>query len=153
VDDTDLIQSSPLINSFIDVIHTMQRSLDSWEGGLKATWGVIVPERTFWHLIDFTLTPGTWRYKSIQECPGSLYINDIHGERKEIRHFEVPHAETTLGLDLAQDGNTFQQVHKMKVMAIKWADGMHTGKISPSETWLAITSTIWKNAQLSPSCY
>jgi hypothetical protein len=45
---------------------------------------------------------------------------------------------------LAPDGNTLQQAQKMKALAIKWADGMRTGKISPSETWLAITSNIWK---------
>jgi hypothetical protein len=28
--------------------------------------------------------------------------------------------------------------------SIKWADNMHTGKISRDEAWLAITSTIWR---------
>jgi hypothetical protein len=62
----------------------MQHSLDTWEGGLKAPGGAIVPEKTFWHLIDFKLSPGSWRYKSIQECPGYLYVQDIHGVCQEI---------------------------------------------------------------------
>jgi hypothetical protein len=144
VDDTDLIHSNPLDTSYTVVIQKMQHSLDTWEGGLKATGGAIVPEKTFWHLIDFKISPGSWRYKSIQECPGSLYVQDINGVHQEIRRFEASHAETTLGVDLAPDGNTLQQEKKMKALAIKWADGMQTGKISPSETWLAITSTIWK---------
>jgi hypothetical protein len=100
VDDTDLIHSNPLDTSYTEVIQKMQHSLDTWEGGLKATGGAIVPEKTFWHLIDFKISPGSWRYKSIQECPGSLYVQDINGVRQEIRRFEASHAETTLGVDL-----------------------------------------------------
>lgn len=140
VDDTDLIQSNPSVSSYIDFLHSLQMSLDTWEGGLKATCGAIVPEKTFWHLIDFTLPPGSWKYKLIKDCLGSLFVNDIYGHRKEIRRFEVSHAETTLGVDLAPDGNTRQQAKKMKTAAVKWADGMRTGRISPSKSWLAITS-------------
>jgi hypothetical protein len=32
----------------------------------------------------------------------------------------------------------------MKETAMKWLDAMHSGQISRSEAWLAITSTIWK---------
>ena len=31
----------------------------------------------------------------------------------------------------------------MKTTAVKWADGMRTGRISMYKVWLAITSTIW----------
>jgi hypothetical protein len=35
------------------VITSMQDILDAWEGGLKVMGGAIVPEKTFWYLIDF----------------------------------------------------------------------------------------------------
>ncbi len=81
VDDTDLIQSNPAITSYTQVIQSLQQALDTWEGGLKATCGAIVPEKTFWHMVDFHLSPGLWKYKTAQECPGSLFVNDIHGQR------------------------------------------------------------------------
>jgi hypothetical protein len=112
VDDTDLIQSNPAITSYTKVIQSLQQALDTWEGGLKATCGAIVPEKSFWHMIDFHLSPGLWKYKTAQECPGSLFVNDIHGQRQQLRRFEVSHAETTLGVDIAPDGNTRQQVEK-----------------------------------------
>jgi hypothetical protein len=62
VDDTDLIQSNPSVSSYREVLQSLQMSLDTWEGGLKATCSAIVPEKTFWHLIDFTLSPGSWKY-------------------------------------------------------------------------------------------
>jgi hypothetical protein len=144
VDDTDLIQSNSSENSYTQVINSLQQALDIWEGGLKATCGAIVPEKTFWHMVDFHMSPGHWNYKLIHECPGSIFVNDIHGQRQEIRQFEASHAETTLGVDIVPDGNCNQQFKKTKATANKWADGMRTGKISPSKVWLAITSTIWR---------
>lgn len=114
------------------------------EGGLKATCVAIVPEKTFWYLIDFVWNGGEWRYKFVTECPGDVFCNDINRERKCLRQVVTQQAETTLAGDLAPDGSTRQQAKKMKETAIKWLDAMHSGQISRSEAWLAITSTIWK---------
>jgi hypothetical protein len=46
-------------------------------------------------------------------------------------------------VDLAPDGNTKQQVNNMREAAVKWSDAMCTGKISKSDAWVALTSTIW----------
>ncbi len=53
VDDTNVIVSRPSMASHSEVIQTLQEAVDHWEGGLKATCGAIVPEKTFWYLIDF----------------------------------------------------------------------------------------------------
>jgi hypothetical protein len=65
-------------------VSLLQRSIDTWEGSLKATGGAIVPEKTFWQLIDFKFHAGTWQYKSIADSPGRLFVNDINGIRKEL---------------------------------------------------------------------
>jgi hypothetical protein len=78
-------------------------------GGLKATCGALVPEKTCWYLIDFKWTAGKWFYKSSADCPGSLFANDLYGNRKEMLCIEPFQAQTTLGVDLAPDGNTIQQ--------------------------------------------
>jgi hypothetical protein len=95
-------------------------------------------------MIDFKWSAGTWQYKSIADCPGSIYVNNIHGERKELHHLEPSQAATTLGVDLALDSNTFQQACKMKELSQQWADKMQTGRISRDEVRLAISSTIWR---------
>ncbi len=118
--------------------------MDSWEGGLKATCGVIVPEKTFWYLIDFSWASGGWKSKSIEECPGSIWINDINGIRKELKRCEVRDAQETFGVCLAPDGNLLQQQQKMMDAAIKWSDCMRIGWISRDEAWLSFYSTVWK---------
>jgi hypothetical protein len=64
-------------------------------------------------MVDFQFSPGLWKFDTIQECPGPLFFNDIHGQRCEIRCFEVSHAKTTLGVDIAPDGNNRQQFQKL----------------------------------------
>jgi len=143
VDDTDLIISKPSLQCAQQALFELQRSVDTWEGGLKATCGALVPEKTYWYLIEFKWNAGKWSYKSTAECPGSLFANDLYGNRKELLRIEPFQAQTTLGVDLAPDGNTIQQAKSMRAAAVKWADAMRTGKISPSDAWVALTSTIW----------
>ncbi len=140
----DVIVSNPYMEDGSEVISSLQSAVDNWEGGLKATGGAIVPEKTFWHLIDFSWSSGKWKYKSTDECPGSLFIKDIEGNRKEIKRWGTHEAQETLGLFLAPDGNTFQQQLKMKDATVKWADCVRTGRIPKEDAWLAFYSTIWK---------
>ncbi len=76
------------------------------------------PGKTLWHLVDFKWSAGNWSYKEITECPGSIFVNDINGHRKEVKGY-----------------------------TIKWADDMRMGKISKYEAWFAIQSTIWKTLE------
>jgi hypothetical protein len=144
VDDTDLIYSNATASNYKEVINGLQSSIKTWDNGLKATGGALVPEKTFWYLIDFQWSNGNWKYTPITDAPGSLYITDLHGNLKELRRCPVDHAETTLGVDLAPDGNTVQQEKKMYDAASQWADSLRTGKISKTEAWLALQSTIMK---------
>ena len=112
-----------------EACHSLQQAVDTWEGGLRATCTAIVPEKTFWYLIDFKWISGSWYYQSIEDSPASIFINDILGERKELRRCEVWDAQETLGIFLAPDGNTKQQQGKMRDLAVKWADCMRTGMI------------------------
>lgn len=47
VDDTDLVESKAGCFDAGQLLHSMQQSLNTWEGTLKATCGTIVPEKTF----------------------------------------------------------------------------------------------------------
>jgi hypothetical protein len=79
VDDTDLIVSMCDKYSSHQAMLDLQTSLDTWEGGLKATGGALVPEKTYWYLIDFTWAAGQWSYKTISDSPGSIFANDLQG--------------------------------------------------------------------------
>jgi hypothetical protein len=77
------------------------------------------------------------------DTPAMLYMNDINEVRKAVRRIETNHAEETLGVWIAPDGNNNTQFQKMKAKSQEWADNMRTGVIRKDETWLALQSTIW----------
>ncbi len=58
INDTDLIQTAKLGETYEDVASALQCFIDTWEGSLKATCWKIVQEKTFWYLIDFEWAAG-----------------------------------------------------------------------------------------------
>jgi hypothetical protein len=144
VDDSDVVESKPRQPHYLTVTQNLQKAVDTWEGGLKATCRAIVPKKTFWYLIDFKWSSGLCAYKTIEDSPSSIYVNDITGQRQEIWRCQPYDAQETLGIYLAPDGNHRQQLNKMIQIATKWVDSMRSGKISKDDAWLAFQSMVWK---------
>ncbi len=130
----------------------LQRALDLWEGGLHATGGALVPEKSHWYLVDFRWTGSNWKYLSVQDNPISIWVTDIHGNRKELKRLEIYEATTTLGVDITADGNNESQFKKMKEASIKWADQVRTGRLKRSEVSLALHSTLWRTLAYPLPC-
>ena len=130
VDDADLVQTAkPGQQNFQDVAEQMQGALSAWEGGLKATSGAIVPEKSHWYLIDFAWEKGNWRYKTITESPAKLQIRDCAGTIKILERLEMNDARRTLGVRLAPDGNNKEEVKFLKQRVVDWADRIRTGHL------------------------
>jgi hypothetical protein len=54
VDDTDRVHTRiGYDHTANDLIPKMQGAVDHWEGGLRATGGVLVPSKSHWYLVDF----------------------------------------------------------------------------------------------------
>ena len=58
--------------------------------------------------------------------------------------YETAHAEETLGVYLAMDGNNLTEVKKLRGKAVEFAECIRTGFISRNEAWYALNSTIMK---------
>jgi hypothetical protein len=84
VNDTDLLQVISALQQYGFAISSLQQAIDTWEGGLKVAGGALVPEKTFWYLIDFEWKNGEWSYKSTKDCPGKVFANDILENRTEL---------------------------------------------------------------------
>ena len=79
VDDTDLVHTAKDVDTRgPTIIAEMQSALDHWEGGLKATGGALVPEKSYWYLIDFIWTGEKWRYATKTDMPGDISINNFN---------------------------------------------------------------------------
>ena len=70
VDDKDLLRVSKSGGQSYDkVAADMQEGLDLWKGLLKATGGALIPEKSYWYLIDFTWHNGEWWNSTTEETP------------------------------------------------------------------------------------
>ena len=76
------------------------------------------------------------------ECPGELSARDIEGHRRLLRRVEVDQTEETLGVFLAPTGTLTGQLNKFKAKIQQWTEQMAAGRLSKSEMWTAVQSTI-----------
>jgi len=75
VDNTNLVQTGPaIISTGQEVLPLMQAVLALWEQGLHATGGSLVPQKSFWYLIDFQWQGCEWRYAVYATEPGELLM-------------------------------------------------------------------------------
>jgi hypothetical protein len=140
VDDTDLLQSNEENN--IETIRSLQKSVDTWEGCLKATGGALGPEKSYWYLVTFQWNGGKWTYAPATNTPDTIFMKDINNVRMFIRRIQPNQAEETLGVWISPNGNTRTQYDNMLEKSLLWVEQMKMEKIKKQETWLALQSTI-----------
>ena len=144
VDDTDLVSSHYLNTSGRTVIHDLQRSVNAWQGGINASGGALVPEKSHWYFVDFKWNQGKPSYKTIQETPAGITIRGINGQIQPLRQLQPWEAERTLGVRLAPDGNMKSQAIYMRQTAEKWSDAIRSGHLPRHLIWQAMHTTILK---------
>ena len=148
VDDTDLLHSSDTDNGIEGLVEEMQAVVDTWEGGLRASGGALVPDKSYWYLLHFTFTNNRWRYDSIEDTTGRLTIRDVSGlSRVELDRLEVYEARETLGVFIAMDGTQEVQMEAMLTITRRWADRVRSGKLTHAEAWFSIILCIMKTLE------
>jgi hypothetical protein len=149
VDDTDLVHTAKDdLTRGPKVLEEMQQAIDHWEGGLKATGGALVPEKSYWYLIDFVWTGDTWRYATQNDIPGDISINKIDDSGREIlQRYEANIAKETLGVFLAMDGNNEEETRHLRSKAEAFADCIRTGFLSREDAIYALHRTIMKTLE------
>ena len=144
VDDTDLVHSPSPPLPWDQLCEEMQSVLDHWDGGLHASGGALVPQKSHWYLVSFAWKNDKWVYNTINETPGGLYIYDQHRQRVPLNRLEVGDACETLGICMSMDGNQQAEFLKLRSIAQKWADQVRCGRLAPSEAWFSLNHTVMR---------
>ena len=148
VDDTDLIHSAKSMeDDFTKIGEAMQASVDDWEGGICATGGAIVPEKSHWYLVSFDWTGSDWKYSSTAHTPYEVTVRNADGIRIPLPRMESSEATMTLGVFLAPDGNNNAAVDHLRNKTEEWRDQIRSSHLQKYEAWYALTSTIWKSIE------
>jgi hypothetical protein len=98
-----------------------------------------VPANTSWTLISFKWKNGNWRYQTV-----SLFVLDIDHTCHRLTRLEFNQASTSLGVEIAPDGNMEAQVSRLTKASSLWVAQIATSKLGGPDTWIALTSTLWK---------
>jgi hypothetical protein len=142
VDDTDLPHASSKVQAASEVLESIQAAVDTWAGSLRATGGALEPRKSHWCFIDFHWHHNHPRYKAIANLPGSVTMIDPSGNRIVLERLEVSKGTKSLGVFVAPDGNSLQQVEYMVQQSTKWADSVRTSGLSRRSAWLYYHSTL-----------
>jgi hypothetical protein len=122
--------------------------VDTWEGGLRATGGALVPAKSYWYLIDFRWQNGKWKYVTKAELPGEISIRDTCGtQRVQLERVDPKEARETLGVFLSMDGNNKEQILQLRQKAEKWSECIRAGYLDREDAWYAINTTIMKSLE------
>ena len=155
VDDSDVVHSLQDTNTTNDtemgttkLVKDMQKVVDTWEGGLRASGGALVTAKSYWFLIHFIFERNRWRYARIDESPGNITIREITGNgRVELERLEVQEAWETLGVFIAMNGNQIAQTKALWEKAVCWADKVRTSRFIQSEAWFSLQYCIMKSLE------
>jgi len=90
------------------------------------------------------LEKGKWEYKSKQELPGTLLMNDISGSRILLNHLEPHKAEWSLGIQLTPDGDHAAELQFHKEQTLLWAAHILHSKAPQHITWLNFRTVLLK---------
>ena len=146
LDDTDLIETGLDADDYLDICLKLQSALNLWETCTEVSGGCLVPDKSWYTLVDFQWIDGSWDYVSEFEDV-SISLKNSEGEVVSLKQLAADEAQKMLGVWLAPDGNNRKQVEEMRASTVKWAERVRTGCIDRSDAWLALTMTIMKKLE------
>lgn len=147
VDDADLAESQVDVNATgPNNLVQAQKALDHWEGGIRATGGAIVPDKSHWYYVDFEWKQGKWSYVRFRADRVLTVLNEF-GTRVDVDQVPLNEARRTLGVYLAPDGSNTQMKQILLEKAKEWAEQIRVRHLGRKETWRALSSTIMQTIE------
>jgi hypothetical protein len=145
VDDTDLVHANNAPGvSTDDLIAEAQLMVDKWHGLLRATGGDMAPEKNYCYLIKQHWKGGRWKYKTIEEAPGNLWLP---GNADPIERRSVQQPAEALGIFGRPDGSMQDEVKYLRDRVFTWAGGLRTGHVRKDAAWYCLNATIMKTIE------
>ena len=149
VDDADIVITAKEVEeSGEDIVPVMQEAADHWEGVLRSTGGSISAPKSFWYLMDYSWTGTKWVYRTIADMPGEISIRVADGTRAILQRYDPDHAERTLGIFPAMDGNPLRQIEHLTEKVKDFAQKIRVcRKKEKNDVWVAMTTSIMKTLE------
>lgn len=167
VDDSDVIKAAKSVESSGEqIFQSVQKAMDLWAAGVRATGGALNPPKCFWYLIDFKCdkSSGIWKFRRISdfswtdsfhswqrsrppEWIGALLTMNLDGSPVALRQLEVDHAEKTLGVMMCPDDNGRAEYEFLCEKTRDWAEKVCSGRLLKYDVLPLLRTTIMKTVE------
>jgi len=150
VDDSDLfiLADSPSDSPTV-VIQKLQRNIQLWQGGLRATGGSLAPDKCSWSLLAFQWKNGKWRLHTQASFPASLSILDPLGQPIPLQRCEPTEASKAVGIYQALSGSMLPQFDHLCQQADSIATAFAAGYLPRNTAWLGLMTMLWPSISYS----
>ena len=143
VDDSDLIADGVTVQ---EVYKQLQAILTEWDNLMQVNGAAIAPEKCWWYLVDFTWTGSKWTYTSPLPTD-QLKVRDKTGTMQTLSRLQHNKAMEMVGVILAPDGNSKEQVRALRKKTSTWAHKVTKSPMEPDAAWCALKQTILKTVE------
>ena len=141
VDDTDLLELAENAQIYPhEIIARTQEKVTTWQGGLRASGGALMPRKCMWGLIAFKWSNGKWSY---DHPPGEIMVTDLNGNPKAIKRYDAHTAIKIVGVYQALDGNMDRQLQELLAKAKDWGGKIRQGCIPRNLAYRGVHSMLW----------
>ena len=90
-----------------------QRLVDTWEGTLRETGGVLRPAKSCWYMVNYKHTGNHWVYRFIDKAPGESTAKVSNNCRQLLLRLEPSQSNKTLGILVSMDNNVKDQISRL----------------------------------------
>ena len=144
VDDTDLLCSSfNSSDTLDDITPQMQTAINTWQGGLRATGGALVPEKSWVYPIKYGWNhKGDYHLEPLEDLNIQFTVKDSTQTIKPLQLVSPTDAKETLGVFLAPNGSHTAQIEYLRDKVTTWSDKVRTNHITSQNALLSMHTTI-----------
>jgi len=146
VDNTDLIHAETAHDaSTDDLLISAQDALTTWEGLITSTGRALAPKKNYWYLLDVVRRNGRWGYRHSKQDEDLVLSNN--GDPQVITRHKANVANEVLGIQTRPDGKMQDERDYLLQKASQWAETVCTKRLSQSEAWCCVQSTVMKTLE------
>ena len=114
VDDNDIFVTSNKTNQIADIIQKSQLCITSWRDTSSVTGGIVRPIKCSWTLLDYQWNGAEYTYKSQNELPADIHLQNEHGELEALKRVSPHTAVKGLGVLLVASGCEDSQMTRLE---------------------------------------
>ena len=126
------------------VVDRSQRSTDLYIAGMRVTGGKAQPKKTKCYGMEIRWRGGKWSYS---RSSSPLIDMATPRGRRSIERLPVNKAMEILGVMLAPDGNSRDQVKKLRSITEEWASAVKSRHVRNDEAWEYYQTTVRKTLE------